>query len=128
MEDYAAHLRGLVDLTAHPPPEGPSSTPGNGMGGHTVPTVFAGLPLTLVPMYFELDGSFPNHEANPLGPGQHRRPPGTRPRGSPPTWALAFDGDADRCASSTRTATRSRRPRSPPWWPPASWRRTAARA
>jgi len=41
---------------------------GNGMAGHTVPKVFEGLPLTLVPLYFELDGTFPNHEANPAAP------------------------------------------------------------
>jgi phosphomannomutase len=41
---------------------------GNGMGGHTVPAVFDGLPLTTTAMYFELDGSFPNHEANPIDP------------------------------------------------------------
>ncbi len=41
---------------------------GNGMGGHTVPTVFADLPVDLTEMYFELDGSFPNHEANPIDP------------------------------------------------------------
>ena len=41
---------------------------GNGMAGHTVPTVFEGLPVTLIPLYFELDGTFPNHEANPIDP------------------------------------------------------------
>ena len=41
---------------------------GNGMAGHTVPEVFAGLPVTVVPLYFELDGTFPNHEANPIDP------------------------------------------------------------
>ena len=45
---------------------------GNGMAGHTVPAVLGGLPLTVVPMYFELDGSFPNHEANPLEPANLR--------------------------------------------------------
>ena len=38
------------------------------MAGHTVPTVLDGLPLDVVPLYFELDGTFPNHEANPLDP------------------------------------------------------------
>ncbi len=38
------------------------------MAGHTVPKVFDGLPIETVPLYFELDGSFPNHEANPLDP------------------------------------------------------------
>jgi phosphomannomutase len=69
---------------------------GNGMGGHTVPEVFAGLPLTLVPMYFELDGTFPNHEANPLDPANlvdlQKR---VREEGA--DLGLAFDGDADRC-------------------------------
>jgi phosphomannomutase len=66
------------------------------MGGHTVPTVLSGLPLTVVPMYFELDGTFPNHEANPLDPAnlvdlQQR----VREEGA--DLGLAFDGDADRC-------------------------------
>src|SRR5262249_61661250 len=69
---------------------------GNGMAGHTVPHVFEGLPITLIPLYFELDGSFPNHEPNPIDPAnladlqqavlKHGADVG-----------LAFDGDADRC-------------------------------
>ncbi|NEE16147.1 phosphomannomutase/phosphoglucomutase, partial [Streptomyces sp. SID7499] len=62
LTDYASHLRGLVDLTAIRPLKVVVDA-GNGMGGHTVPTVFEDLPLDLVPMYFELDGTFPNHEA-----------------------------------------------------------------
>ncbi|GAA4917115.1 phosphomannomutase/phosphoglucomutase [Streptomyces coeruleoprunus] len=93
--DYAAHLKSLVDLTAIRPLKVVVDA-GNGMGGHTVPTVFAGLPLDLVPMYFELDGTFPNHEANPLDPAnivdlQER----VRAEGA--DLGLAFDGDADRC-------------------------------
>ncbi|WP_330467484.1 phosphomannomutase/phosphoglucomutase [Streptomyces longwoodensis] len=95
LEDYAAHLRSLVDLTSVRPLKVVVDA-GNGMGGHTVPTVFAGLPLTLVPMYFELDGTFPNHEANPLDPAnlvdlQKRVPVEGADLG------IAFDGDADRC-------------------------------
>ncbi|MFF5403958.1 phosphomannomutase/phosphoglucomutase [Streptomyces misionensis] len=95
LEDYAAHLRSLVDLTAVRPLKVVVDA-GNGMGGHTVPTVFADLPLTLVPMYFELDGTFPNHEANPLDPAnlvdlQKRVPAEGADLG------IAFDGDADRC-------------------------------
>ncbi|MFG3010583.1 phosphomannomutase/phosphoglucomutase [Streptomyces cinerochromogenes] len=95
LEDYAAHLRSLVDLTAIRPLKVVVDA-GNGMGGHTVPSVFAGLPLTLVPMYFELDGTFPNHEANPLDPAnlvdlQKRVPAEGADLG------IAFDGDADRC-------------------------------
>ncbi|MEU7469266.1 phosphomannomutase/phosphoglucomutase [Streptomyces sp. NPDC044984] len=95
LDDYAAHLRSLVDLTSIRPLKVVVDA-GNGMGGHTVPTVFAGLPLTLVPMYFELDGTFPNHEANPLDPANlvdlQRR---VREEGA--DLGLAFDGDADRC-------------------------------
>ncbi|MGW2643210.1 phosphomannomutase/phosphoglucomutase [Streptomyces sp. NPDC001348] len=95
LEDYAAHLRSLVDLTSIRPLKIVVDA-GNGMGGHTVPTVFTGLPLTLVPMYFELDGTFPNHEANPLDPAnlvdlQQR----VREEGA--DIGIAFDGDADRC-------------------------------
>ncbi|MFV8189224.1 phosphomannomutase/phosphoglucomutase [Streptomyces sp. AF1B] len=95
LSDYAAHLRSLVDLTSVRPLKVVVDA-GNGMGGHTVPTVFGGLPLTLVPMYFELDGTFPNHEANPLDPAnlvdlQQR----VREEGA--DLGLAFDGDADRC-------------------------------
>ncbi|EKX61164.1 phosphomannomutase/phosphoglucomutase [Streptomyces ipomoeae] len=95
LEDYAAHLRGLVDLTSIRPLKVVVDA-GNGMGGHTVPTVFAGLPLALVPMYFELDGTFPNHEANPLDPANivdlQKR---VREEGA--DLGIAFDGDADRC-------------------------------
>src|SRR2546426_189292 len=62
-----AHLHPLVDLSGIRPLTVVVDA-GNGMGGHTVPAVFAEGPVTIVPMYFELDGSFPNHEANPLDP------------------------------------------------------------
>ncbi|MFI0164730.1 phosphomannomutase/phosphoglucomutase [Streptomyces sp. NPDC017082] len=95
LEDYAAHLRSLVDLGSIRPLKVVVDA-GNGMGGHTVPPVFAGLPLTLVPMYFELDGTFPNHEANPLDPANlvdlSKRVP---VEGA--DLGIAFDGDADRC-------------------------------
>jgi phosphomannomutase len=69
---------------------------GNGMAGHTVPAVFAGLPVELVPMYFELDGNFPNHEANPLDPANLvDLQAAIREQGA--DLGLAFDGDADRC-------------------------------
>ncbi|GAA2339312.1 phosphomannomutase/phosphoglucomutase [Saccharopolyspora halophila] len=69
---------------------------GNGMGGHTVPTVFADLPVELVPMYFELDGTFPNHEANPLDPANIVDLQ-AKVREVGADMGLAFDGDADRC-------------------------------
>lgn len=95
LDDYSAHLRSLVDLTSIRPLKVVVDA-GNGMGGHTVPTVFAGLPLDVVPMYFELDGTFPNHEANPLDPANivdlQKR---VREEGA--DLGIAFDGDADRC-------------------------------
>ncbi|MEU5974109.1 phosphomannomutase/phosphoglucomutase [Streptomyces sp. NPDC047315] len=95
LSEYAAHLLSLVDLAGMRPLKVVVDA-GNGMGGHTVPTVFESLPITLVPMYFELDGTFPNHEANPLDPAnivdlQER----VRAEGA--DIGLAFDGDADRC-------------------------------
>ncbi|MEH0975096.1 phosphomannomutase/phosphoglucomutase [Micromonospora sp. CPCC 205546] len=100
LADYAAYLRQLVDLSGIRPLKVVVDA-GNGMGGYTVPavlgdTVLPALPLEIVPLYFELDGTFPNHEANPLDPAnlvdlqravlEHGAEIG-----------LAFDGDADRC-------------------------------
>ncbi|MFI1397275.1 phosphomannomutase/phosphoglucomutase [Streptomyces sp. NPDC020681] len=95
LEDYAAHLLSLVDLSAMRPLKVVVDA-GNGMGGHTVPTVFSSLPLTLVPMYFELDGTFPNHEANPLDPANIVDLQ-ARVRSEGADLGIAFDGDADRC-------------------------------
>ncbi|MCK7625012.1 phosphomannomutase/phosphoglucomutase [Streptomyces sp. RS10V-4] len=95
LADYAAHLRSLVDLTAIRPLKVVVDA-GNGMGGHTVPTVFEGLPLDLDALYFELDGSFPNHEANPLDP-KNITDLTARVRAVGADLGLAFDGDADRC-------------------------------
>ncbi|MEU6096539.1 phosphomannomutase/phosphoglucomutase [Streptomyces sp. NPDC047079] len=95
LEDYAAHLRSLVDLTSIRPLKVVVDA-GNGMGGHTVPTVFAGLPIDLVPMYFELDGTFPHHEANPLDP-KNIVDLQKRVREEHADIGIAFDGDADRC-------------------------------
>ncbi|MFL1429705.1 MULTISPECIES: phosphomannomutase/phosphoglucomutase [unclassified Nocardiopsis] len=93
---YADHLRTLVDLSGIRPLKVVVDA-GNGMGGHTVPAVLEqGLPLEVVPLYFELDGTFPNHPANPLDPAnivdlQEK----VRETGA--DIGLAFDGDADRC-------------------------------
>jgi phosphomannomutase len=94
LAEYAAHLRSLVDLTSIRPLKVVIDA-GNGMGGHTVPVVLDGLPLDVVPMYFELDGSFPNHEANPLDPANLvDLQAGVLEHGA--DIGLAFDGDADR--------------------------------
>jgi phosphomannomutase len=93
--DYARYLRSLVDLTDIRPLRVVVDA-GNGMAGHTVPAVLGGLPLEVVPMYFELDGTFPNHEANPLDPA-NLVDVQARVREEEADLGLAFDGDADRC-------------------------------
>jgi phosphomannomutase len=100
LKDYAEFLRKLVDLTGSRPLKIVVDA-GNGMAGMTTPAVLGdallpGLPFEIVPLYFELDGTFPNHPANPLEPAnlvdlqaavvKHGADLG-----------LAFDGDADRC-------------------------------
>jgi phosphomannomutase len=92
---YAQHIRTLVDITANRRLKVVVDA-GNGMGGHTVPTVFDGLPLDLVPLYFELDGSFPNHEANPLDP-KNVVDLQAKVVETGADIGVAFDGDADRC-------------------------------
>ncbi|RVW05250.1 phosphomannomutase/phosphoglucomutase [Rhodococcus xishaensis] len=95
LEPYAAFVRGLVDLTGLRPLK-VAVDAGNGMGGHTVPAVFGPMPVTVLPLYFELDGSFPNHEANPLDPA-NLVDLQTLVRETGADVGLAFDGDADRC-------------------------------
>ncbi|MDQ3403935.1 MAG: phosphomannomutase/phosphoglucomutase [Actinomycetota bacterium] len=95
LADYAAYLRSLVDLAGQRRLKIVVDA-GNGMGGHTVPSVFADLPLDVVPMYFELDGSFPNHEANPLDP-KNIVDLQAKVREVGADAGIAFDGDADRC-------------------------------
>ena len=97
---YAEYLRSLVDLSGIRQLRVVVDA-GNGMGGYTVPAVLGDavldpLPLTIIPMYFELDGMFPNHEANPMDPANivdlQRA---VVAEGA--DIGLAFDGDADRC-------------------------------
>ena len=98
--EYARHLRTLVDLSGIRPLSVVVDA-GNGMGGYTVPVVLGdkvlpALPLTIIPMYFELDGNFPNHEANPLEPANIvDLQKAVVAHGA--DLGLAFDGDADRC-------------------------------
>jgi phosphomannomutase len=93
--DYASYLKKLVDLSAIRPLK-VAVDAGNGMAGHTVPRVFDGLPIDLVPLYFELDGTFPHHEANPIDPANLRDlQRAVLEHGA--DIGLAFDGDADRC-------------------------------
>ena len=67
LSGYASHLKTLVDLSGIRPLK-VAVDAGNGMAGYTVPKVFEGLPLDVIPLYFDLDGTFPNHEANPIDP------------------------------------------------------------
>ncbi|MEC3952258.1 phosphomannomutase/phosphoglucomutase [Nocardia sp. CDC153] len=96
LQAYADFLHKLVDLSGSRPLR-IAVDAGNGMGGYTVPAVLGALPqFTIEPLYFELDGTFPNHEANPLDPKNlvdlqdYVRKTGA-------DIGLAFDGDADRC-------------------------------
>lgn len=98
---------------------------GNGMGGHTVPTVFEGLPLELVPLYFELDGTFPNHEANPLDP-KNIVDLQARVRECGADLGIAFDGDADRCFVIDEWGEPVSPRSSPRWSPSGSWPRPRA--
>ncbi len=95
LSGYAGYLRSLVDLSGSRALHVVVDA-GNGMAGHTIPTVFHGLPLELVPLYFELDGNFPNHEANPLVP-ENLVDLQSAVREYGADIGLAFDGDADRC-------------------------------
>jgi len=97
---YAQYLRGLVDLSGIRPLKVVVDA-GNGMGGYTVPAVLGdavlpALPLTIVPLYFELDGTFPNHEANPLEP-KNLVDLQQRVVAEGADLGVAFDGDADLC-------------------------------
>jgi len=69
---------------------------GNGMAGFTAPAVMERLNIELIPMYFELDGNFPNHEANPIE-AKNLKDLQKRVRKEKADIGLAFDGDADRC-------------------------------
>jgi len=95
LADYARYLRSLVDLSGIRPLRVVVDA-GNGMGGHTVPAIVEGLPLHIIPLFFELDGTFPNHEANPLDPANLvDLRIAVREHGV--DLGLALDGDADRC-------------------------------
>jgi phosphomannomutase len=94
--DYAAYMKKLVPGIDAIRRLSVVVDAGNGMGGLTVPVVFEDLPVTLTPMYFELDGTFPNHEANPIEPA-NLRDLQAKVRETGADIGLAFDGDADRC-------------------------------
>jgi phosphomannomutase len=94
--DYSTYLKGLVPGIRDIRPLRVVVDAGNGMGGLTVPEVFADLPLEVTPLFFELDGNFPNHEANPIDPA-NLVDLQAKVRETGADIGLAFDGDADRC-------------------------------
>jgi phosphomannomutase len=96
LAEYGEFLRSLVDTSGLRPLR-VAVDAGNGMAGHTAPAVLAAIDsLTMLPLYFELDGSFPNHEANPLDPA-NLADLQAYVRDTNADIGLAFDGDADRC-------------------------------
>ncbi len=100
LEGYSRYLRAQVDLSAIRPLKVVIDA-GNGMAGLTTPAVLGdqllpALPLEIVPLYFELDGSFPNHPANPLEP-ENLLDLQAAVVAHGADLGIAFDGDADRC-------------------------------
>ncbi|MFN2524912.1 MAG: phosphomannomutase/phosphoglucomutase [Actinomycetota bacterium] len=94
LPEYAEHCRGFVDTTKLRGLK-VAIDAGNGMAGRTVPLVFGELPLEVVPLYFELDGTFPNHPANPIEPENLvDLQKAVAEQGC--DLGIAFDGDADR--------------------------------
>ena len=95
LEEYVSHLLQLVDLSQTRPLKIVIDA-GNGMAGHTAPAVFSRLNADVTEMYYELDGTFPNHEANPIEP-ENLKDLQAEVKKKKADIGLAFDGDADRC-------------------------------
>lgn len=94
LEAYAAHLLALAPVRGRRLKVAVDA--GNGMAGMTAPAVLGALDLEVVPLYFELDGTFPHHEANPIDPA-NLVDLQAAVRETDADIGLAFDGDADRC-------------------------------
>jgi phosphomannomutase len=94
LDAFAAHVRSFIDVGALRPLRVVADT-ANGMGGLVVPAVFGKLPVELEILYPELDGTFPNHPADPIQP-ENQRDLIARVRETGADIGLAFDGDADR--------------------------------
>ena len=92
---YVDHLLTLVELSGIRPLKIVIDA-GNGMAGHTAPAVFARLNCEVIPLFFELDGTFPNHEANPID-AKNLKDLQKAVKKNGADIGLAFDGDADRC-------------------------------
>jgi phosphomannomutase len=94
IQAYAEHVLSMVDVSAIKPLK-IAIDAGNGMAGKTVPVVFKSLPVNVIPLYFELDGTFPNHPANPIEP-ENVRDLQKAVLDNKCDLGIAFDGDADR--------------------------------
>jgi phosphomannomutase len=95
LQAYADHLHNLVSFKGNRPLKIVIDA-GNGMAGFTAPAIFDRLGAEIIPLYFELDGNFPNHEANPIDPA-NLRDLQKAVLENKADIGLAFDGDADRC-------------------------------
>ncbi|WP_047866490.1 phosphomannomutase/phosphoglucomutase [Rubrobacter aplysinae] len=94
-QEYARHCLSFIDRESLERPLKIVVDAGNGMAGKMLPPIFEGLPFEYVPMYFELDGSFPNHAPNPIEP-ENVRELQERVVSEGADFGAAFDGDADR--------------------------------
>jgi phosphomannomutase len=94
LEDYADHLLSLAPVQGRHLEVVVDA--GNGMAGLTAPAVLGRIDVAVDALYFELDGSFPHHEANPIEPA-NLADLQARVRETGADIGLAFDGDADRC-------------------------------
>ena len=94
LKDFIAFMRGFVDPSRLAPMKVVIDT-GNGMGGMIVPGIFKGSPVRIIPLFFELDGTFPNHEANPLLP-ENRRDLVRTVLEEKADLGIGLDGDTDR--------------------------------
>jgi len=95
LDEYVSHLLHLVDVSKIRKLKIVVDA-GNGMAGHTAPAVFSRMNVEVIEMYYELDGTFPNHEANPIDP-ENLTDLQAAVRKHNADIGLAFDGDADRC-------------------------------
>jgi phosphomannomutase len=93
-EDYARHCLTFINTEGLRPLKIVVDA-GNGMAGKMLPPIFEKLPFECVPMYFELDGSFPNHPPNPIEP-ENTEELRERVKAEGADFGAAFDGDADR--------------------------------
>jgi phosphomannomutase len=91
---FVEHCLSFIDVAAIRPLK-IAVDAGNGMAGHIVPAVFKRLPVKLIPLYFDLDGSFPNHPASPIEP-ENMADLQAAVRVNNADLGAAFDGDADR--------------------------------